>query len=81
MREVRTRVLPVPAPASTSSGPPWWVTASRCSSFSPSRWAVDATARRAGSGAAEAGSSVISNGSAGGAMHRHIAIGAADAYL
>ena len=56
-------------------------TAWRCSSFSPSRWAVGATARRAGWGSVGTGSSVISNGSAGGAMQRHIAIGAPDAYL
>ena len=80
IRVVSTRVLPVPAPASTSNGPPWWITASRCSSFSPSRWAVDVTARRAGWGSVGTGSSVISNGSAGDAMQRHIAIGAADAY-
>ena len=36
-RWVRTRVLPAPAPATTSSGPPAWVTASRCSSLRPSR--------------------------------------------
>ena len=77
MRVVSTRVLPVPAPASTSSGPPSWTTAWRCSSFSPSRWALGTTARRCGCGSAGAGSSVISNGSAGGAMQRHIAIGSA----
>ncbi len=47
----------------------------------PVEMAVGATARLAGTGSAGAGSSVISNGSAGGAMDRHIAIGAADAYL
>ncbi len=36
MRRVITRVLPLPAPASTSSGPPGCVTASRCASFKPS---------------------------------------------
>src|SRR5215207_4857471 len=34
MRWVRTRVLPEPAPASTSSGPSPWRTASRCGSLS-----------------------------------------------
>ena len=34
MRTVTTRVLPVPAPASTSSGPSVVVTACRCSAFS-----------------------------------------------
>src|SRR5437588_3648935 len=36
MRCVSTRVLPLPAPASISSGPSPWVTASRCGSLSPS---------------------------------------------
>ena len=35
-RATRVPVLPVPAPASTSSGPPSWVAARRCSSFSSS---------------------------------------------
>src|SRR3954451_11732205 len=35
-RRVMTRVLPVPAPATTSSGPPGWVTASRCGALRPS---------------------------------------------
>src|SRR5918997_7052773 len=41
MRWVRTRVLPDPAPATTSSGPSPCVTASACSGFSPasSSWA------------------------------------------
>src|SRR5690349_440257 len=34
MRVVMTRVLPVPAPASTSTGPPRWSTAARCSGLS-----------------------------------------------
>ena len=34
MRVVITRVLPVPAPARTSSGPSVVVTASRCAGFS-----------------------------------------------
>src|SRR3954451_2459858 len=39
IRCVRTRVLPDPAPARTSSGPSTCVTASRCGSLSPSsRW-------------------------------------------
>src|SRR5262245_50328398 len=37
MRWVRTRVLPLPAPASTSSGPSVDSTARRCSGFRPSR--------------------------------------------
>src|SRR5680860_747158 len=37
MRWVRTRVLPEPAPAITRTGPSPAVTASRCSSLSPSR--------------------------------------------
>ena len=36
-RVVSTRVLPVPAPASTSSGPSTVSTASRCSGFSLAR--------------------------------------------
>ncbi len=36
-RATSVRVLPVPAPARTSSGPPWCVTARRCCSFSPPR--------------------------------------------
>ncbi len=37
MRVVSTRVLPVPAPASTNSGPSSVSTASRCSGLSASR--------------------------------------------
>ena len=37
MRVVSTRVLPVPAPASTSTGPSSVSTASRCSGLSPAR--------------------------------------------
>ena len=37
MRVVSTRVLPVPAPASTSTGPSVVSTASLCSGFSPLR--------------------------------------------
>src|SRR5690349_11919351 len=33
MRETRTLVFPLPAPASTSSGPSPWTTAARCSGF------------------------------------------------
>src|SRR5690606_38187591 len=40
MRVVSTRVLPDPAPASTSSGPSTWSVASSCSGFSPSRCAA-----------------------------------------
>ena len=36
MRWVRTRVLPEPAPATTSSGPSAWTTASDCTGLSPS---------------------------------------------
>ncbi len=36
MRRVSTRVLPEPAPATTSNGAPSWTTASRCGSLSPS---------------------------------------------
>ena len=36
-RVVSTRVLPVPAPASTSTGPSTASTASRCSLFRPAR--------------------------------------------
>ena len=37
IRVVRTRVLPVPAPASTSTGPSSASTAARCSGLSPAR--------------------------------------------
>jgi hypothetical protein len=37
MRVVSTRVLPVPAPASTRTGPSVVSTASRCSGFRPFR--------------------------------------------
>src|SRR5262245_60749999 len=37
IRRVMTVVLPVPAPATISSGPVSWVTARRCASLSPSR--------------------------------------------
>ena len=39
-RCVRTRVLPLPAPASTSSGPSPWRTASRCGGLRPSSRSV-----------------------------------------
>src|SRR5271166_7147839 len=39
-RVVSTRVLPVPAPANTSSGPSTVTTASSCSAFRPSRWLI-----------------------------------------
>ena len=42
MRWVRTRVLPEPAPATMSSGPPVWVTASRWTGLSPSSRASSA---------------------------------------
>src|SRR6188474_1297597 len=44
IRWVRTRVLPDPAPAITSSGPSWCSTASRWSGFSPSRIGSDPSA-------------------------------------
>src|ERR687886_2084601 len=37
MRWVSTRVLPEPAPATTSNGPPGWVTASRWTGLRPAR--------------------------------------------
>ena len=37
MRWVSTRVLPEPAPATTSSGPSAWATASACAGLSPDR--------------------------------------------
>ena len=37
MRLVRTLVLPEPAPATTSSGPPSWTTASCCWGLRPRR--------------------------------------------
>ena len=40
MRTVSTRVLPVPAPANTSTGPSSVSTASRCSALSPARYAA-----------------------------------------
>jgi hypothetical protein len=36
IRRASTRVLPEPAPATTSSGPPSWVTAERCAALRPS---------------------------------------------
>ena len=47
MRVVSTRVLPVPAPASTSTGPSSVSTASRCSGLRPSRYRGAAAAARA----------------------------------
>src|SRR5690606_5195208 len=63
MRWVRTRVLPDPAPATISSGPPWWSTAVRWGSLRPSRscsWEdtpprVDAGGRGCGPPAASLG--------------------------
>src|SRR6202034_2697950 len=40
IRWVSTRVLPEPAPATISSGPPMWVTAARCCGLRPSRRVV-----------------------------------------
>ena len=47
-RVVSTRVLPVPAPASTSTGPSVASTASRCSGLSPANGSADARRLRAG---------------------------------
>src|SRR5580698_5378136 len=47
MRTVSTRVLPVPAPASTSTGPSSVSTASRCSGLSPVRYGAPAACARA----------------------------------
>src|SRR5580698_10985978 len=44
MRTVSTRVLPVPAPARTSTGPSSVSTASRCSGLSPARYGAPAAA-------------------------------------
>src|SRR4051794_19860241 len=44
IRCVSTRVLPEPAPARTSSGPPGYVTASRCGGFRPSSSSAIASA-------------------------------------
>ena len=46
MRVVSTRVLPVPAPASTSTGPSSVSTASRCSGLRPSRYGAAALRAR-----------------------------------
>ena len=49
MRCVSTRVLPEPAPATTSSGPSVWMTASYWAGFRPSRQIVaDITANPTG---------------------------------
>src|SRR5688572_20559067 len=48
MRTVTTRVLPVPAPASTSTGPSVVVTARRCSGLSEARIFKAAEGSRAG---------------------------------
>src|SRR5437899_12336398 len=49
-RRVRTEVLPLPAPATTNSGPPWWAAASR--------WAGLRSPRRSSSLGASASCSV-----------------------
>src|SRR4051812_24457977 len=46
MRCVRTRVLPEPAPATMSNGPPAWTTAARCWGFRPSSSVAGSTASR-----------------------------------
>src|SRR4051795_5116614 len=52
IRRVSTRVLPEPAPATTSSGVPAWVTAARCGSLRPSSSSSGDGPRRGGGGAA-----------------------------
>src|SRR4051794_6694424 len=54
MRWVRTRVLPEPAPAITSSGEPSWTTALRCWSLSPSSRRAASSRRPAGRAVAAA---------------------------
>jgi hypothetical protein len=46
IRRVSTRVLPEPAPATTSSGAPAWTTACRCGSLSPSSSVSGSDVRR-----------------------------------
>src|SRR6478735_7146897 len=48
IRRVSTRVLPDPAPATTSSGAPSCITAARCGSLSPSRSSSRLGPRRGG---------------------------------
>src|SRR6476661_10405545 len=55
MRRVRTRVLPEPAPATTSSGAPACVTAARWGSLSPSRSGWSRCSKRAWSAGASMG--------------------------
>src|SRR6478735_8545309 len=55
MRRVRTRVLPEPAPATTSSGAPACVTAARWGSLSPSRSGWSRSSKRAWSAGASVG--------------------------
>ncbi len=54
IRRVSTRVLPEPAPATTSSGAPSWTTAARWGSLSPSSSSSLLGPRRDGGGSAEA---------------------------
>ena len=49
MRRVSTRVLPEPAPATTSNGPVGWVTASSWSGFSPGASVVGGADSESGS--------------------------------
>ena len=56
MRRVSTRVLPDPAPATTSTGPGSWETAARWASFSPSRSVSERAARRVRAAATGLGS-------------------------
>ena len=55
IRRVSTRVLPEPAPATTSSGAPSWTTAARWGSLSPSRSCSRVGPWRVGSGPSVAG--------------------------
>src|SRR5690606_1918042 len=64
MRRVSTRVLPDPAPATTSSGPPTWDTAVRWASLRPSRSSSERALRRVG--AVESASTVGRDGRAEG---------------
>src|SRR3990172_5789171 len=60
MRRVITAVLPVPAPATISSGPSSCVTAARCSALSPSRTRSAGRSAVALGAAGAAGSSSVS---------------------
>src|SRR5690554_1306051 len=72
MRWVSTRVLPEPAPATMSSGPPWCSTASRCCGLSPS------TSESGSSGARVGASGAKCSGSSGASPGTHESSSAAD---